>query len=280
MIDLTIIKIDSTLDLSLIIFIIGLFSYYFGKLIEETNPTKEVRQVTYMSGILFIFLFVALPILIIYQFSNYLLFMSGTSWWLFGVFVLQTLLFFILHKKVQAYNLMKSGYGEIFGEKVEEYTSKLINSLGISKFYKGNAKKTNEKILLSKLSTNWLFIIVLFQILIFFNVLNSSENILFQFVIFAYLFLSISNAAILYGWSQVKSYPEVKVHLIDKNIVSGRLMKIEEDYVNVRNGQKVWHINKININFIEKDDNVSLAGSDAKIEKTSNLLKKVSGTKN
>lgn len=280
MIDLTTINIDSTLDLSLIIFIIGIFSYYFGKIIEEVKPTKETRQVTYMSGIFFILIFVALPLLVIYEFSNNLIIIPGTFWWLFGVFILQTLLFFILHKKIQTYNLVKSGYSYFFGEKVEEYTSNLINSLGISGSYEGwNAKKLNEKIFLSKLSNNFLFVIITVMIWLFVNVLVSSENLIFQFLIFFYLILGLSNAAILYGWNQVQEYPLVNVLLLNEKVISGRLMKIEEDYVNIRDKKKVFHINKEQIRFIENKDIVNTSKIEKKIAGTSRFLKKISGNK-
>jgi hypothetical protein len=270
-IDFSNIKLNSTLDLSLILFIFGLFSYYFGKLIEECKPTKDVKQVTYMSGAFFIFFYILLPGLIIYQFSKQLILVKNGFLWMLGCFILQNTLFSITHKKSQAYQMIKSGYTELFNKKVKSNTNKLLEKLNINKYNKIDQDKIINIFFINKLSDFWLFIIVLAQILIFINVIFVSSNVLFIFIIFTYLFLGTTNVAVLYGWNRA-NYPIAKGVLTDKEIIEGRLMKIEDDYVNIRGEKKTYHINKNNIKYILIEEKIDLTKIEKKIDKVASLI--------
>ena len=62
MIEILPIKIDSVVDFSLIIAILGGIAIYFGKLINEVSWKKEEKYAYYVHGSVFLVLFVIFPV--------------------------------------------------------------------------------------------------------------------------------------------------------------------------------------------------------------------------
>src|SRR3989344_2239955 len=72
MIDLS--NIDWNIWVPVLITILGFISYFFGKIISETLPGVEEKSQNYIFGFMFTLIYLILPLAIIYNFREYLLF--------------------------------------------------------------------------------------------------------------------------------------------------------------------------------------------------------------
>lgn len=250
-------KIETTLDFSLIFLILGAITFYFGKLISEVQSTRENKYANYVAGVLFTLLYLLLPLMIIFQFTKWSLFIPYTFWWILGAFTIQSFLFYILHLKINMFKIQKNEFEDTYKGEVVKHSKSITSKINL-KFDVDKTLNLIQKIFIRRLSDNSLFIIIFLMTLITTNIIIKSNNLVLQLVFVIYYILGISNIAILYSWNQVKNYQKVKIILEDNKEFEGKLIKIEEEYITIRTKEKIIHLNKDKVIAIEKVQNAPI----------------------
>lgn len=214
------IKIESTLDWSLIIAIIAVASYYFGKLITEVRPKKENKFAIYTEGVVFIVLFVLFPTIALYPAGFQKL---DTS------LALGVMLIFAIQGSLT--------YG--FGKAVDEFNNQ-IKADEVNKMpYSGSLFYV-------------LFVFFMTEYGLTQLIITEGNSLYYSLASIFFLFLALTEAATLYGLRTAKDYPEVTIHLNNGDKLSGGMVKIEESSVSLVHVNKKYCIRNDNILYIEE----------------------------
>lgn len=250
-------KIETTLDFSLIFIILGAITFYFGKLISEVQSTKENKYANYVAGVFFTLIYLLLPLMLIFQFEKIFLFIPYTFWWTFGIFVFQSMLFYIIHLKINMFKIQKNEFEDTYRGEVLKHSKSIYSKINLN-FDVDKTLNLIQKVFVKRLSDKSLFILIFLMTIITTNIILKSGNLVLQLIFFIYYVLGISNIAILYSWNQVKKYQKVNIILENKKEIEGKLIKIEEEYITIRTKEKIIHLNKDKVIAIEKIQNAPI----------------------
>lgn len=254
---LDLLKIETTLDLSLTIAILTAIIFYFGKLISEVQPTKENNYTNYVAGLFFVLLYLIFPVVLIIQFKEWLLFVPYNFVWILGIFIAQSFLFYILRLKVNMFKIQKNEFENKYKDEVIKHSKNITSKMNL-RFDVSKTLNIVQKIFVKRLNNNALFVIIFLMTFIAVNIFVKSENLVLQFFFLIYYLLGVSNVAILYSWNQIKQYLLVKIVLENKKEINGKLIKIEEGYITLRTEDKIIHLNKDKVIAIEKIQNAPI----------------------
>ena len=251
MIEFLPIKIETTFDWSLILAIVGGIAFYFGKLINEVSPLKENKYSIYVHGAVFVVLYVLFPPLVIYTIlQKHIL----TINWIVAL-LLQFVISYYLGLRLKSFNLekikLKDYVSKIVDTKTKEIYSKVklleknknkVNSMGVfDSFFFGRIP-------------DWILIILAILLYWFtYCVLIKDVQPILVFLSILMLVVSLSILAILQSWNNVRKYPVVTIHLENGKELKEELTKIEEGFINIISGNKIYHITDSRVLFIEKD---------------------------
>jgi len=239
-------------QVSIIIALLGIITYYFGKIISDTRPQKEVRSVSYIEGFYFLVIFVVLPLLIVYYISyqtSFIIFLKP-YWWL-SLLIEYALVYFLYLKHssfiIHLYELEKY-FQKIYKRKVNEV---LKNKIKLNK--KGLTSKTMtwfQKFMYKKISNQGLFIISTFLIFTTYIVFTANPSILYVSVSGISLLLGLSLLAILYGYYTAQ-FPYVTIILKNGKMKSGKMIKYDGEFFIVIDRELKYSFNKDEVLWIE-----------------------------
>lgn len=250
MIDLPI-KIENTLNWSLVIAIIGAIAYYFGKLISEAKPLKEKKEVNYIEGIFFLMLFILFPLLIYYASINK---DWRLNWISFILLFIQYSIMQLFHQKKIALDISKVEKENLYEQ---AYNTEIDNLKNKSKWLDKQGKNMIEvkdwfsKWIFKGFGKTALYILSLINLFSFMFILSQDIAFLYKgFSIFIF-FLSLSYTAIFYSSINSKPFNAI-LHLENGENIKGKILKIDEDFVNILSDKKVFHVYSDKITSIER----------------------------
>jgi hypothetical protein len=227
--------------LSVILILINVIIYYFGKLISSVRPQRESRIIIYLNGLLFSAIIIGVPLIIIMSFSEILI---NASFWIYLTITL--IVAILLSKRLTSQHLDYNSVKEFADFKVQN-TLKPIMS-----FFNFNYKKfkiIHDYIHKSKIG-NFEGIFVSFVSLSFFYKSLFLENMPMTFISGLFLFFILSSVATLYSWRSVKR-TNITIILKDKTKIKGIFKKFQEDYLEIITKEKNIIIPLNSINYFE-----------------------------
>ena len=245
------VNIKSTTDWSLFIAVIGAIAFYFGKLISEVSPLKENKYVNYVQGTIFIALFVIFPPLVLYTLSQKYNFIINP----YVAFILQLIIISYLGYRLNCLNMekikLKEYINKIVKKKTEEVSARLNLKTSKNKKSDNNAFNT---VFFWKIPN---YLLLVLSILIYYLtlcVILTDVKIIILFISILFTLVSISIIAIIYGWNIIGwKYPLVTIYLDNGSKLKGELTKIEEGFINIIDGNKIYHINSSKSLYIKKE---------------------------
>jgi len=251
MLEILPIKVETVVDLSLIIAILSGVAVYFGKLINEVSWKKEEKYAYYVHGSVFLVLFVIFPPLVLYTiFENVFISIN-----LYLALTIQFLIAWYLGKRLKVYSVMRVKLGDFVKKLTQEKTKKVYQKIKFLK--KPENARFPERVFdwfyLKRLPDWLLWLFALLNYWFTAIVIYSKAKPILIFMSILFLFVSISVIAILNSWNSVKFYPVVNVHLEDGSILKGELTKIDAGFVNLLDGNKIYHITDSKVRYIEKE---------------------------
>jgi hypothetical protein len=241
---------------SIFIAISGIITYYFGKLISDTKPQKEVRSVSYIEGFSFLVVLVIIPSIIIYYFNQQTFVISFLKpyWWLLLIF--EYILAYFLYLKwsyftAQLYELKRYVH-KIYKQKVDEVMQKKLGFL--QKYSKTDytyfIMNWFQNFMESKMSNLTLFLISTLLILSTLVVIMENPSILYVALSGTSLFFGLSSLAILYGYYTAQ-FPYIKITLKNGKIKSGKIIKYDDGFFIIIDKGRKYFLNKDEIISVE-----------------------------
>ena len=250
MIEILPIKVESVVDFSLIIAILGGIAIYFGKLISEVSWKKEEKYAYYVSGSVFLVLFVIFPPLVLYTIFESKYIPINLYWAL----VIQFIITWYLGKRLKVYSVMRVKLEDFVKKLTQEKTKQVYDKIGWKSLQnKAFPENIFNWFFLKRLPDWFLWLCALFNYWFTASVLYSNAKPILIFVSVLFLFVSLSIIAVLNSWNNVNNYPLVTVHLEDGSCLKGELTKIDTGFVNILDGNKVYHITDSKVKYIEKE---------------------------
>jgi hypothetical protein len=236
--------------------VIGVISYYFGKLISDARPQREVRSVSYIEGISFLIIFILIPSILIYYFNQQISFINYLKpYSLLFILLGYGLTYFLFLKSVYFNTKLlgaESYFKKIYKDKVDEVIDKKLSFA--KKYSNANIAYSSmnwfSDVMGDKLSNFTLIFISIFMLLSFAVVILSETNILYITLSSIALFFGLSSLAVLYGYYS-SQYPELKIILKDGTLKTGKIVKYDTDFFTIVKGKTKYFINKDEIVSVE-----------------------------
>ncbi len=249
MIEFLPIKIESTLDWSLIFTIVAGIAFFFGKLINEVSPYKENKYAIYVSGVVYVVLFIIFPPLVLYTIfeSRFL----GISYWL--ALAIHFILTWYLGKRLYAFNkIQRMKLDKFATELADKKTKAIMGSNRLLKRFAGerSSEELLTKFYFGKMPHLLLFLLAILNYWLLACVLVAGAKPILIFLSGLFLLITMSCLAVFYARADVK-YPQVTVHLDNGEKIEGELTKIDEGFINVIGDNRVYHILDGKVNYIE-----------------------------
>lgn len=215
-------------DIYILLAILGASCLYFGKLISDTKPTRYDKVSLYIEGLVFIIIFLLLPMAVIYfLFAKFNLQLPDFYGILIQLALLTLLSYNVMAHIIRQYNLLEN-IGSILSLREKDQLVRIVEeelqaSLPVSNKYV-------------------LFFISFVVIWINVSILSGGISIL---VIFSFIlsFFIFSMMAISYGYGTAK-YPTVKITLKDGKVSEGKFLKYDGEFFKILVGGKEILINK------------------------------------
>jgi len=249
MIDFLPIQIQSTFDWSLVLAIVAGIAFFFGKLINEVSPYKENKYAIYVSGGIFVILFLIFPPLVLYTiFASK--FYGISLWWALGIHFIIT---WYLGKRLYVFNrIQRMKMDKFTSELAIKKTKEIIDSNKVLKKFASaeGAKNAFERFYFKKIPHWLLLIFTLLNYWLTICLLNAGAKPILIFLSLLFLLVSLSCIAVFYAWNDVK-YPQVTVHMDDGEKLQGELTKIDEGFINIIGDNRVYHIIDSKVKYIE-----------------------------
>ena len=205
-------EISTTMDWSIILLVFSAIVYYLGRSINEFNPKREEKYLSYTRGVEFLALFVLFPVILVYVRYNNLLDQVGAK----IVILLSVQLFWIwyLDKKCIAISIVKKGWGKIVSKQLLDKVRVKISKFGISK------NLVSDKFIIfafeffyySSFSNLVLLLSIVINLFISFYIYHQSPGVLIVFTSMLILINLIGNTAYLYG-SNKHDWPSITLFL-------------------------------------------------------------------
>jgi len=247
MIEILPIKIESTLDWSILLLVFSGIAFYFGKIINEVSPYRANDYSNYENGFVFVLTQVILPLLILFT-----IFGSGIPHieLIFGIiaFVFQFILLWWLNKRYQIIQLNRVGRTEWAQRLGRKEIKKFIKKLNLNKH--GYQEDNNIKISFSfyelmyyRELPNWLLLVIT-TITFFLTgvVIISSTWIILIFISILISFVSLSIIAVIYGWNINNQQPEITISVEGGKLIRGHMTKINDMFVSIRDKKRIYNI--------------------------------------
>jgi hypothetical protein len=241
---------------SLLIAIFGIVVYYFGKLISDTKPQKEVRTVSYIEGFSFLVVLVIFPSLIIYYLNQQVPIINilRPYWWLLFIFEYALSYFLFLkwnYFTAQLFGLKKY-IRKVYKQRMNEVMQKKFKFLRkhrkpdyilpIMNWIQNFMEKKMSNITLFTIST-----LIIFSTVV---VVIEYPNILFVALAGVSGFFGLSSLAILYGYYNAM-FPQVKIILKNGKIKLGKVIKYDDGFFTIIDKGIKYFVNKDEIVSIE-----------------------------
>ncbi len=243
------IQVQSTFDWSLVFAIVAGIAFFFGKLINEVSPYKENKYSIYVSGAIFVVLFVIFPPLVLYTiFESKLI--TLPLWWAIGI---QFIVTWYLGKRLNVFlKIQRMKLDNVTSDLVIKKTQLIINKNKLLKKYNSaeQSKWAFEIFYFKKISHWLLFLFALINYWLTSSVIVIGAKPIYLFLSLLFLLISISCLAVLYAWNDTK-YPQVTVHMDDGEKLKGELTKIDEGFINIIGNNKVYNIIDRKVKYIE-----------------------------
>ncbi|VVB98680.1 Uncharacterised protein [uncultured archaeon] len=200
-------------DISVVVLVIGLFSYFFGKIILKRDYRRDYDYNVYVNGVLFLILFVAMPTIVIFEFK-----LVDAIPMAKGLVVLAPSLVYIIgwHQIKKKENKQKDKKKNLLRELIERHFT--LCAVG-------------------------LFLINTFQIITVINELKSdNEDIAWKISLIVFSLGALTTSAMIFGWS-INKKTSVKIYHKKESSESFEIIKILEDYIIVKKGKKIIYLN-------------------------------------
>src|SRR3989344_3026489 len=240
--------------------LIGFISYFFGKIISETYTGIEENSQNYIYGFMFVLVYFALPLSIIYYFRETLL---------FNLNIYTGMLFFVLLSSIIKFvDIKQKGIVVAKGQAYEEFEKEALKrtNLILKKFKisSDNNYITNVfRFAFTGIPSNTTMLVLTFLEIFFVVNLIYSSNIILG-VIFLILFIgNMSNIAQL-SVARGINYPDVVVEDNNGNKYSGRIIKFGKEFVSIRDKRDVYNFSRENIKYVLAKEKLSLGNTTSK----------------
>ena len=249
--------ISYSIDLSLLIILLGVLFLYFGKLISEQKPRRTSSYEVYITGFYFSYIYILLPIFLI--FTTFDIISSGFQFSSLLRQLMPLLLLIFMTDFIRAkwqwwtlnkYRIPKEFLEKTVGEMAEKsWFSKLFEKEEVEEWM-----KTGVRFWRGPISSRLLLLINIVSLLITVFIIIQTEAFLFfkGFSVMLYI-LILSFSASLYGtielrYSNVKLAQKVGDGAIE---LEGILVGIDKDFVTLLIHDKIVHVTRDNILSIE-----------------------------
>lgn len=236
-------------DLSFLLLLAGFLLYYFGRTIADENFRISDAVDIYVQGFYFVAFYVLFPLLIIY---TVLTRKFNMDWSLIVWLLLQFALLWFLNLKKKGIDVMHWGLEGIVNKKVQEVAQNAVNRTKFKKWIKRNnvdfGVRLQARLLYSRPATFTLFVCSFLTILSNYFVFVSTASPIFKFIS---LFFSVVILTLVASLSVFNLMPEVTVYL-EKDILKGRLSKIESGYITIVSDNYAYNVNKDKVLLLER----------------------------
>lgn len=226
-------EIKSISDYAILLGIIGVTVFYFGKIIGEVRHTKENNYVNYIAGSIFVLFTMCVPIIFLNVLSKKSIIVLLNKDFAIIILLLVTLLMAIKYAKYSQEKLgLKETYFEITGNLIKKWFKRVFTSGYAGKFT--------------------LFVIANIVIWSFWSVLSQTTNLIAVILAIITTIYIYNTMAIVDTWTEIKQHYPAIIHLMSGKSIKGNLIKIEEGFINVCDKNNIYHCIENNIEYIEK----------------------------
>ncbi|MCQ1536093.1 hypothetical protein FTO70_10460 [Methanosarcina sp. KYL-1] len=257
----------TNLNYSILLILLSIIVYYFGRFIGDTRVEKFDKDVYYIEGFFFFIYYVVIPLVIAIYIDNYLgghqellpTFKIKLSQHPLGILLLQIFIFSCVSTNVRA-NKFFNRYGLLkkYSEASEQKVNEIFNERGIDTTKLSN-KKPSElfNLIYNKIPTKIygnkkvLYIFSFVTIYSSFNLFNNTNSPLIISISLLLTLVTVTNIAISIGYHGAY-YPTAKIFLDDGTVFEGKILKFGK-YVSLLKDEKKIFINEDRINYVEEN---------------------------
>ena len=226
--------------------LIGFISYFFGKIISETYTGVEENSQHYIYGFMFVLVYLAFPLTVIYYFRENLLFKLNICMGILFFLILSLVIKFI-DVKQKVYVVRKGQAYEDFEKEALRRTNLILAKLKISS-NSNYILRTFRFFFVGIPSQTIIFLLTFLETFLVVNLIYSSNIILATF----FLILFIGNMSNIAQLSVARgiNYPEVIVEDVNGKKYGGRIIKYGKEFVSIRNKRDVYNFSRENIKYV------------------------------
>jgi len=246
------IKIETTLDWTLVLAIVAALAYYFGKLINEVKPTKETDFSNYLEGGMFLILYVIFPALILYTIFNENVFpVIPLLWAIIGQFILT----WFFAKRLAAYQIDKLKLWGYVEELTKQKSMEVCKKMKLSEMTEHVDRGTDifAHLIHAPIPSYIFLVLMVLEYWFTGSVILSGTKVIVSFFSLLMLLLGISTIAIVSSWGNVKAYPRATIVLTNGKRFTGDLTKIDVGYVSILKGKNAIHFKDENVSYINTE---------------------------
>jgi len=249
--------LDPVLEVSLIITILGLIVFYFGRLIADTKVERYNKMDYYFQGLFFSVFYLYLPLIVSYFIKDYFNLLGVIT------LIIHVIILGILSSNLKANNLIRRNIllkefkkrlkAEFEKRKKEDNLSgKILKNVESDSLVSTNIFFHYEIPISWFGNRKFLFTLSIIMILSFASIRTFD---IFYFISFATLFLGLTSIALAYGFGNNPysiNYPKAEILLDNGDKISGNIIK-HGDFVHIIKDNKKTFINKDKIVKIDED---------------------------
>jgi len=253
-------------DISIIFIGFNALILYFGKIIGDIKVESHDRLSYYITGLIFVVVYILFPFLLAITVKNYIHINLSTYKVIF-LNLMQLCILLLLLWNFTAYSSFRTNeLAERYKNIIKNRTNNLIQQESIVKNYENRFKKRfgmnyaefafcvwyemptkifkNRRFLML-----FSFLTLLANVYIFYSTFKYKLFLFGMSLIFLFCILTLIAAS--YGFSNAY-YPLVKIYTIDGEIIRGKVLKFG-DFIYLLNDDKKIFINRDKIKYIEED---------------------------
>lgn len=258
------------LDYSILLILLSIIVYYFGKFIGDTKVEKFDKDGYYIEGFFFFIYYVVIPFAIALFINNYLgghqellsTLRVKLSGYPLGILLIQMFVLKCLSTNVKA-NKYFNRYGLLkkCSEDSERKVNGILNKLGpyttkLSESYTNQPSELFD-LINNKIPTKVfgnkkvLYIFSFVTIYSSFHLFNHTNSPLIITISLLLTLVTVTNIAISIGYHGAY-YPTGKIFLVDGTVFEGKILKFGK-YVSLLKDEKKIFINEDRINYVEEN---------------------------
>lgn len=243
----------TSVDLSIFIVLFGALFLYFGKIIGDTKVEKYEKLGYYIEGLIFSSVFVFIPFIFAYYLKDVFI-ISSLKLFFIQIPILGCLTWNIFtHEYLRRHGLLgklKKTAEQKFNQIKEQNSimGKVANREG---WIMSCVESVYYNIPIKLLGNKFVLLFFSFETISSnFQLYESSELLIFG-ISLIFTFFILTMVAMAYGFGNA-NYPPAKIHMIDGEIIEGKILKISE-YVYLLKDDKKIFINGDKINYFEEN---------------------------